>query len=149
MAALTAATAGPRPMKDAGNLVYAEYLMKASVTIYHGGLVMLGTDGYAIPAADTANCKVVGVADETVTSTSAADGTYSVRVLSNARFKFTSSSTVIGDFDAPLMYVVDDNTVDETSPANSVKAGLMVAPYISTTAVWLHIPAFGMFTYGL
>lgn len=148
MTALTATTAGPRPMKDAQNVVYSKYLMKGSSTIYHGGLVMLGTDGYAIPAADTANCKVVGVADETVTSSST-DGAYSIRVMSNARFKFTSSSTALSDFDAPLMYVVDDNTVDETSPANSVKAGIMVAPYISTTAVWLHIPAFGMFTYGL
>ena len=148
MSALTSTTAFARETKEKAVEHRKTYKMKASVTICQGGLVMVGTDGYAIPAADTSNCKVVGVADETVTSTSAADGTFSIRVRSGARYKFTASSVVIGDLDAPLLYVVDDNTVDETSPANSVKAGIMVE-VISATSVWMYIPPYGVFTYGL
>lgn len=148
MAALTSTTAFARQCKEKQLEVRKSYKMKASVTICQGGLVMLGTDGYAIPAADTSNCKVVGIADETVTSTSAADGTFSVRVRSGGRYLFTASSVVIGDLDAPLLYVVDDNTVDETSPANSVKAGIMVE-VVSATSCWMFIPPYGVFTFGL
>lgn len=146
MTALAAAFA--REFKDLDGSIVTEYPVKASAVIYQGGLVMLHTGGYAIPAADTANCKVVGWADESVTGT-ASDGGATVRVRSGCAAKMASSSTAITDMDAPLMYVVDDNTVDETSPANSVKAGVMVMPYISTTKVWLHIPRYGVHTYGL
>ena len=146
MTALSAAFA--REYKDIDGSIITEYPVKASSTIYQGGLVMLHTGGYAIAAADTANCKVVGWAEETAVGT-ASDGGTKVRVRSGCAAKMTSSSTVITDMDAPLMYVVDDNTVDETSPANSVKAGIMVMPYISSTSVWLHIPRYGVHTYGL
>lgn len=146
MTALAAGTS--RPCMDEHNAVYQDYPMKASSTIYQGALVMVGTDGYLITAADTANAKVVGVADETVTS-STGDGTSVCRVKSGCRFLFAASSIAVGDLDAPLMYVVDDNTVDETSPANSVKVGFHVPPIVSTTQGWVYIPPFGAFTYGL
>lgn len=146
MTALAAAYA--RPCMDEHNAVYQDYPVEAGETIYQGALVMVDTDGYLTTAVDTANCKVVGVADETVVN-SGADGAAFCRVKSGCRFKFAASSIAIGDFDAPLMYVVDDNTVDETTPANSVKAGIHVPPHISTTEGWIYIPPFGVFTYGL
>ena len=145
MSALAAGVA--REFKDLDGSIVTEYGVKASAVIYQGGLVMLDTGGYLVPAADTANCKVVGWADETVTGTT--DGVIKCRVRSGCAAKMASSSTAVTAMDAPLLYVVDDNTVDETSPANSVKAGLMVFPYISTTSVWMHIPRYGVHTYGL
>lgn len=146
---MTALAAGySRPCMDEHNAVYQDYLVEAGETIYQGALVMVDTDGYLTTATDTANCKVVGVADETVTN-SGADGAASCRVKSGCRFLFTASSIAVNDFDAPLLYVVDDNTVDETSPANSVKAGIHVPPHVSSTEGWMYIPPFGVFTYGL
>lgn len=146
MSALAAGVA--RDFKDLDGSIVTEYLVKASAVIYQGGLVMLDTGGYLVPAADTANCKVVGWADESVTGT-AADGGSKCRVRSGCSAKMASSSTAITAMDAPLLYVVDDNTVDETSPANSVKAGIMVYPYISTTLVWMYIPRYGVHLFGL
>lgn len=145
MSALSAAVA--REFKDLDGSIVTEYGVKASAVIYQGGLVMLDTGGYLVPAADTANCKVVGWADESVTGTT--DGVIKCRVRSGCTAKMASSSTAVTNMDAPLLYVVDDNTVDETSPANSVKAGLMVFPYISTTSVWMYIPRYGVHTFGL
>lgn len=146
MSALSAGVA--REFKDLDGSIVTEYPVKASAQIYQGGLVMLHTGGYAVPAADTANCKVVGWADHDALGT-AADGGTKVRVRSGCSAKMATSSTAITDMDAPLMYVVDDNTVDETSPANSVKAGVMVMPYLSTTLIWMFIPRYGVHTLGL
>lgn len=136
-------------IKNAQNAIYTEYPVKAAAVIYEGTLVMVGTDGYLLPAADTANCKVVGIADEAATGHASTDGAVTCRVVSNVTAKLAASSVAVGDFDAPLMYVVDDQTVDETSPANSVKAGIHVPPHISSTEAWVFIPAYGVFTYGL
>lgn len=129
-------------------MIQSDYGVKASAVIYQGSLVMLDTGGYLVPAADTANCKVVGVADESATGT-LVDGATRCRVLSGATWKIAASSLVITNLDAPLLYVVDDNTVDETSPANSVKAGVYATPYISATECWMFIPRYGMGTYAL
>lgn len=146
MAAATAARV--TEFKGLQNAIYTEYPVEAGETIYQGCMVMVDTDGYLTHAADTVNCKVVGIADETVTN-SGADGAAFCRVISNVTARFAASSVAIGDFDAPLMYVVDNQTVDETSPANSVKAGVHVPPFLSATEAWVFFPAYGMFTYGL
>lgn len=143
------AAAYPRQYKSLGDVEVTEYEVEAGEVIYQGGLVMIDTDGYAKPASDLANHKVVGFADEDVDNTSGADGALKVRVLSNITGRIAASSVTRGDLDGPLMYVVDDNTVDETTPANSVKAGFMVAPFISTTEVWLYVPKFGAHLFGL
>lgn len=145
MSASTAAVA--REFKDLDGSIVTEYGVKNGATIYQGDLVMLDTGGYLVTAADTANCKVVGWADESVVGVT--DGVIKCRVRSGCAAKMASSSTAVTNMDSPLLYVVDNNTVDETSPANSVKAGLMVFPYISTTQVWMHIPRYGVHTYGL
>lgn len=146
---MTAATANRiTQLKNTQNAIYTEYPVEAGETIYQGCLVMVDTDGYLTLATDTTNCKVVGIADEYVVN-SGADGAAFCRVVSNVTARLAASSVAISDFDAPLMYVVDNQTVDETSPANSVKAGIHVPPHISTTEAWVFIPPYGMFTYGL
>lgn len=135
--------------KDLQNAVYSSYLVAASTTIYQGTLVMLNTSGYLVPAADTASCKVVGWADEKIDNSAGSAGDKSCRVISNVTGKMTASSVSLGNLDAPLLYVVDDQTVDETTPANSVKAGAHVTPFISSTEAWVFIPAYGFHLFGL
>lgn len=135
-------------LKDTQNQIETIYAVAASTTIYKGTLVMLNTSGYLIPAADTASCKVVGIADEKVVNSGSA-GDADCRVISNVTAKMAASSVAIGNLDAPLLYVVDDQTVDETTPANSVKAGIHVSPFISATQAWVFIPPYGVHTYGL
>lgn len=146
---MSAATANRvTEFKDTQNQIETEYEVAGSTTIYKGTLVMLNTSGYLIPAADTVNCKVVGIADEKVVNSGSA-GDAKCRVLSSVTAKLAASSVAIGNLDAPLLYVVDDQTVDETTPANSVKAGIHVSPFISSTEAWVFIPPYGVHTYGL
>lgn len=148
MAAL--AEAYPREFKDLGNVVETEYEVEAGETIYQGGLVMIDNEGYAKPASDLANHSCVGFADEDVDNTSGADGAVKVRVLSNITGRIAATGVTRAMLQtSPLMYMVNDNEVDNTDPGQSIKAGVMVAPFISTTEVWLHVPPFGMHTYGL
>lgn len=144
---MTALAAGfAREYKDIQNAIFTEYPVEAGETIYQGGLVMLDTDGYVLAATATASQLIVGWADETVVN-SGADGAAKIRVRSGCTGKMAASSitiAMIGD----LMECVDDNTVDD-SGSNDVKAGVLVAPYISTSQGWVFIPPYGMHTYGL
>ena len=88
--------------------IEVEFPVKASAQIYAGSMVMLGSDGYAIPGADTASCKFVGVALENVAG-GATDGLRTVRVRREGVFDFAASGLTqaqVGD----IMYIVDDQT---------------------------------------
>lgn len=135
--ALSAATT--REYKDWG-MVEKSYPVNAGSVIYKGALVAIDTDGYARPAVDTANFRVVGIAAESVTG-GASDGDEEVKVISGILVKLPASS--LSATDVPnIMYVVDDDTIDETTPANSVKVGRL-HEYVSATSGWVHIPAGG------
>lgn len=135
-----AALAAARLTDVRGNPVETRYPVNALSVIYKGALVVIDTDGYARPAVDTSGFKVVGVAIETVTG-GAADGDVYVRVQSGAFFTFAASS-ITQAMVPDIMYVVDDQTIDETTPANSVKAGILVR-FISTTEGEIYIPPCG------
>lgn len=112
------------------------YLVKTGVTIYKGGLVCIeSSGGYAVPGADTANYRCVGVAEETVAAGSAASGTYGIRVRSGLFLLAATSITqaMVGS----AMYVKDDQTFDDTS-SNGVFAGILVE-YVSTTSGWIWV----------
>lgn len=110
------------------------YLMKASTTIYAGGLVMVDTNGVALPAAASAsNHGVVGVAQET--KTSAASGSYWVGVTEHALCKFAATSIAQGNV-GQLVYAEDDQTVDETPSANEPIAGILLQ-YASASSGWV------------
>jgi phage major head subunit gpT-like protein len=116
------------------------YLVKASTTVYKGGLVGTDSNGYALPAADASGMKVVGVAMETVVQT--ASSTSKVRVSSDRLFLLNASSitqAMVGQ----VMYVVDDNTFDDALGTNGIKAG-QLAEYVSATLGWLYIPPGGI-----
>lgn len=111
-----------------------------SVKIYAGSLVCVnGSGGYAIPAADASGNIFMGVAMEQADNSSGSSGDITVRVRRKGVYKFGASSitqAMVGD----LMYVVDDQTIDETSPGNSVVAGILVK-YVSATVGWIDIEA--------
>lgn len=103
-----------------------------NVKIFAGTLVCVGAaHGYAIPAADAAGNIFVGIAMEQADNTGLASGAKWVKVRRQGVFEFPASSitqAMVGD----LMYVVDDQTFDETSPGNNVICGKLVR-FISTT----------------
>lgn len=113
------------------------YPVAASTKIYAGALVALNSGGFAVPAADTANLKVVGVADAQVDNTAGANGDLSVKVEASVIARFPASSitqAMVGQ----MMYVVDDNTFDDAVGTNGIKAGRLV-DFISTTEGWLEV----------
>lgn len=147
MAALTTGVA--RQTKHDELIVRTEHEVKAGAVCLQGGIAMADANGFVLPATDTAAQYVVGIFEKSVTGGSAS-GDKKVGVLSGGAWRFAASSVTRAMLNtSPLMYVVDDNTVDETSPANSLKAGFMIAPFISTTEIWLQIPVGGMRTYAL
>jgi hypothetical protein len=117
-----------------------EFPVKAATKIYAGSMVCVGAaDGYAIPAADAAGNIFVGVAVEQADNSSGANAAINVRVRRKGVFDFAASSILqahVGD----VMYVVDDQTFDETTPGNSVVAGILVK-YVSATRGWIDIEA--------
>lgn len=118
-----------------GDLLHS-YPVKANAVIYRGAMVCLGTDGYAVPAADTADFTLVGVATESVTGT-ASDGGRNVEVQCGLyRMAATSiTQAMVGQ----MMYVVDDATIDDTAGStNKIKAGPLMK-YDSSTIGWVWI----------
>jgi len=99
--------------------------------IFAGSLVCVGgSHGYAIPAADASGNQFVGVAMEYVNNTGSSGAKW-IRVRRKGVFEFNASSitqAMVGD----IMFVVDDQTFDETSPGNNVICGRLVK-YISAT----------------
>lgn len=122
--------------KCEGNIV--RYLMKASTTIYAGGMVALDLNGLAVPAADTVGFKgVVGVA--TVKLVSAATGSSYITVQEGIFLVAGSSlaATQMGE----LVYVADDATV-ALSPGstNLIRAGVLIE-YVGASSAWVLVGA--------
>ena len=133
MAALTAAA--DRQMKD-GKL--ATYPVEAGDTVYKGALVMTDADGYLKAGADAAAHVFAGIADETVSNASGADGDASCRVRLTGIYLFAmagATQAAVGK----KCYVADDNTVAlAATTANDVWCGDVVA-LESAASVWVRI----------
>lgn len=114
------------------------YPVKGSACIYDGAMVCLDSSGFAIPAADAASNRVVGIArGRADNSGSATDGAINVYVESPVIAKFAATSitqAMVGQ----MMYVVDDQTFDDTIGTNAVKAGRLVE-YVSNTEGWIEV----------
>lgn len=108
---------------------------QAAVKIWKGSLVAINAAGFATPATDTTGLSVVGVAYKTYEApSSAGDNDVEVQV---GVFKFAATSitqAMLGE----NMYVVDDQTFDDTLGTNGIKAGRLVK-FVSTTEGWLFI----------
>lgn len=109
-------------------------LAKGAV-IYAGTLVAVDENGYAVPASDTANLKVVGRANGTADNSEGEVGGKEVDV-ERGIFRYTNSTSkpiTRADWNSRV-FVEDDNTVAKSS-TNSVCAGVMVG--IDDVGVWV------------
>lgn len=115
-----------------------EVPVAANTVIYAGSLVMADSSGYAVPGADTAGAKFLGVAMEYVKNNPGANGAKTVRVRQRGVFDFKASSitqAMLGD----MMYLVDDETFDDAAgPTNDIPCGKLVK-FVSTTRGWIDI----------
>lgn len=115
-----------------------DFPVAASSKVYAGSLVCVNSSGYAVPAADSAGFKFIGVAMQQVDNSSGANGARSVRVRRTGTFEFDAASitqAMVGD----PMYAVDDHSFDDAAgPTNDIKVGVLVK-YESATKGWIDI----------
>ncbi len=117
------------------------YPVAASTKIYQGAVVMINSSGFAVPAADAAGGKVVGIAEKTVDNSAGANGDLKVNC---RRGVFLLNATSITQaMVGTVMYVVDDNTIDDATGTNSIKAGRLVE-FVTTTSGWVLIEPTGV-----
>lgn len=118
------------------------YLVADNVHIYKDALVCVEpTYGYALPGADKASYRFVGVAteecDNTLTGHTA--GGKSVRVWHNGEFLLPATS-ITQAMTGQVLYLVDDATVDDVTVTNFVPVGVLVE-YVSATSGWVRLDA--------
>ena len=116
--------------------VELDYEVAAGAKIYAGSLVCLNTSGYAVPGADTAGYKFLGVAQEQKDNSSGANGDLTVRVRRTGVHRFAGTALAITDIGTSV-YVSDDQTVAK-STTNSVACG-QIAEFVSATEVGVDI----------
>lgn len=114
------------------------FLVEDNVHVYKGAMVCKNPAGYALPAADAAGYKLLGEAYEECdnTLTGHSQGGKSVRVRRPGLLLVVATSitqAMLGE----MMYIVDDQTVDDTSTC-MIPAGILV-DYDSATAGWIDI----------
>jgi hypothetical protein len=135
MAALTKDRA--TPYRDG---IEIEFPVAANTKIYAGSMVCANASGYAVPAADTAGLRFLGVALEQVDNTGGANGAKKVRLRRSGAFEFDAASisqAMVGT----SMYVMDDHTIDDAAgPTNDIRVGILVK-YVSDTKGWIDITA--------
>jgi len=109
----------------------------ASTHIYQGALVCVNSSGYAVPAANTANYRFVGVAIHEVNNTGA-NGASSVSVRTAGEITIVSSGLTQADVGKPV-YASDDQTV-ALATTNAIYVGT-ISSYTSATAarIWFDV----------
>lgn len=108
----------------------------ASTHIFLMGVVCFNASGYAVPAADTANFKVAGLALQEANNSAGANGAMRVRLQKNVRVPMKITGATQADV-GKTAYLVDDETVALTT-TNSVVAG-KIDEFISSTEVMVEI----------
>jgi len=114
------------------------YLMGTDI-IYKGSFVAINEAGLAVAfpvAASAVGLRFAGVAMEKVDD-SAGAGNKWVRVFTEGEFLFVASSitqVMVGE----MMYLVDDNNMDDVPGTYSIPVGILTE-YVSTTSGWINI----------
>lgn len=114
-----------------------EFPVKAATRIYGGVMVAVDGTGYALPAANAAGHKLVGIAMEQIDNTTGANGTVKIRVRTAGVFEFDALSISQANVGGE-MYVVDDQTFDDVDPGQGIKCGKL-AKYVSPSKGWIKI----------
>lgn len=107
----------------------------AATTIYGGTLVAIDANGWAVPASDTANLKVVGRAEETVDNSAGANGDLKINVKKGV-FRFSNSGTsAVAQANVGAACVVEDDNTVAMDTTNDIPAGLVVE--VDANGVWV------------
>lgn len=118
---------------------YAAYPVKAGAKIYAGGIVCVGSDGYAVAGSDTAGLKFVGVARRSVDNTAGASGALTVEVWRKGCFGLAASGSMAITNVGDSVYIVDDQTVGlAATTVNDVRCG-SVSEFLSSTSLFVDI----------
>ncbi|MEM7046986.1 MAG: hypothetical protein AAF442_04970 [Pseudomonadota bacterium] len=109
----------------------------ASVQIFAGALVMLDSDGNAIPAKAAANLKIAGRAEQHIDNRTGVVGDKTVAVQRGVfRFENDATNAVTRTHIGTLAYAVDDQTVCNAAGKNSKSiAGLIID--LDDDGVWI------------
>lgn len=130
-----------RRIRGIGTAVRRKYPILTAVEIFKGSLVSIDAAGFAIPSADTASTKCVGIAAEHVNN-AGASGALSIEVVSNVDVLLPATSitqAMVGD----LMLVEDSGEMDDAAgPTNDIPIGRL-SEYVSATSGWVGIPNLG------
>lgn len=148
---MTALAAPRKDFETTGQLLGTDgFEAKASKVFYNSALVMKSAaDGYLIPAATTANGRVMGWAElqqhPSLDTTGQADGFYSVPVVSGVGLvkNGTSTDACVKADEGKRVYVLDDQTVSRLPGANRPVAGIL-HKVRSSSLVEIYIPRCGM-----
>jgi hypothetical protein len=125
-----------RPSKGMPKML--TFPVAASTTIYQGGLVIINSSGYAIPAAASAGNKgCAGVAMQKADNASGSAGAISVTVAFDAVFLFAGTTLAQASIGSAC-YAEDDNTIDDASGTNEAICGVLVE-YVSSSSGWVHV----------
>lgn len=112
------------------------YPVAAATTIYAGTLVALDSSGDAVPAADTAGLRVIGLAQETVDNSAGIAGVLKVATKLGVFLLNNSATDALDANDkGKLCFVEDDNTVCEAGGTHKVKAGRVLD--VVSDGVWV------------
>jgi len=120
---------------------FQSFPVSAGETIYKGALVCLDADGYLVPAADTAGYKFAGIAYEKKDNALGSDGDLWCRVYTEGVHQLVCTD-ITQPMVGQMMYVRDDQTVDDTS-TNYVAVGILVE-YIGAASGWVDIGQRGL-----
>ena len=106
----------------------------ASVKIFAGSMVCANATGYAAPAADTANFRFQGIAEEYVDNSAGADAAKTVKVRRGV-FELTTAGAAITDV-GKHVFATDDQTVALNGTTNAVYVG-RIFQFVSATSVFV------------
>lgn len=112
--------------------------VKAATKIFLGTMVARDASGWAVPAADAANLKVVGLAKADVDNSAGANGDLSIEVeVTTARMNNSGTNALTKADVTAVCYVEDDQTVSAAGGTNSIKAGSVVE--VDADGVWVNL----------
>lgn len=112
--------------------------VKANTVIYDGALVAVDANGLAVPAADAAALKVMGVAVQGFDNTGGANG-----VIGSTNERYVVVETGAWSFEATggaagvTAMVADDNSVDiAANTTNDIPVGPYLEPDPESSSMW-------------
>jgi hypothetical protein len=109
----------------------------ADAVIFLGALIAVDADGYAVPADDAADLRVIGIAEQAVDNTDGNDGDLTVKYVTNVEAEFENAGGLVAQADDLVFAEDDDAVTDYGGSTNKNYVGPMIT--CTTTKVWVYI----------